>query len=145
MKLKTLQVKFAHLSERIKTVGLLIRVGEATERSFRKMELLEFEDEEENNAAIDLDYDDNYDGTDLFCEEDDEKYYNLCSSCDENTFAHVVQACEHMICTNCVNLDEQSSQIHRGLFKLGKILEIRSLRLRKLRTKISKKNSPEHI
>ena len=48
VKLKTLQVQFAHLSERINTAGLLIRVGGATERSFRKMELLEFEEQEEN-------------------------------------------------------------------------------------------------
>ena len=49
------------------------------------MELLEFEDEEENNALIDIDEDDNYDKTDLFSEEDDENY-DLCSGCDENLF-----------------------------------------------------------
>ena len=52
MKLKTLQVQFAHLPERIEIAGLLIRVGGATGRAFRKMELLEFEEEEENNAPI---------------------------------------------------------------------------------------------
>ena len=59
--------------------------------------------EEEDNAPIDID-DDNYDNTDLLYEEDDEEYYDLCSSCDENTFA-LVQPCRHMICTNCVKND----------------------------------------
>ena len=52
MKLKTPQVQFEHLLERINSAGLLIRVGGATEWSCRKMELLEFEEEEENNAPI---------------------------------------------------------------------------------------------
>ena len=47
LKLKTLQVQFAHLSEWINTAGLLIRVGGSTERSFKKIEVLEFEEEEE--------------------------------------------------------------------------------------------------
>ena len=98
----TLQIQFAHLSERINTEGLLIRVRGATERCFRKMELLDFEEEEENNAPIDIDdVDDNYDNTDLFSEEDDEDGYVLCSGCVENPFAHLVQPCGHMICTNC--------------------------------------------
>ena len=66
VKLKTLQVHFAHLSERMNTAGILIRVGGATERSFRKKELLEFEEEEESNTTIHIDDDDNYDKTDLF-------------------------------------------------------------------------------
>ena len=60
----------------------------ATERSFRKMELLDFEG---NFATIDIDDDDNYDNTDVFCEEDDEEDYDLFSGCDENSFAHRVQ------------------------------------------------------
>ena len=68
-------------------MGLLLRVGGATEKFFRKMELLEFEEEEEHNAPINIDDDDNYDNTELFCEEDDEEDYNLCSGCDENPFA----------------------------------------------------------
>ena len=68
---KTLQVHFAHLLEQLSTVGLFIRVDGAAERSFRKIELLEFEEEEENNSPIDIDDDVNY-NTDLFCEEDDE-------------------------------------------------------------------------
>ena len=71
--MKTLQVQIAHLSERINTAGLLIHVSGANERSFRKMEMLEFEEEEESNAPIDIDDDDIYDNTDLFCEEDDGK------------------------------------------------------------------------
>ena len=64
------------------------------------MELLkEFEEEEENIAPDD---DDNYDNTDLFCEEDHEEDYDLCSGCDEKPIAHLVQPCGHMICTNCV-------------------------------------------
>ena len=66
------------------------------------MELLEFEEEEENNAPIDTDDDDNYDNTDLFFEEVDEEDYDLCSSCDENCIVHLVQPCRHMNCTNCV-------------------------------------------
>ena len=81
---------------------LLIRVIGATERSFRKLDLLKFEEEEENNAPIDSDDDDdNYYNTDLFCEEDDENY-DLCSGCEENTFAHLVQPCGYMSCTNSV-------------------------------------------
>ena len=45
----------------------------ATEKSFKKMELMYFEKEEENNAPIDIDDDDIYDNTDLFYEEDDEE------------------------------------------------------------------------
>ena len=101
-KLRTLQVEFAHLWEWINTAGLLIRVGGATERSFRKIELLEFEEEEENNAPIDFDYDNNYDNTDLFCEEDDDEDYDLCSGCDENPLGQLVQPCRRMICSNCV-------------------------------------------
>ena len=90
-------------NERINTTEFLIRVGGATERSFRKMELLkEFEEEEENNAPDDIDDDDNYDNTDLFCEEDHEEDYDLCSSCDEKPIAHLVQTCGDKICTNCV-------------------------------------------
>ena len=66
------------------------------------MGLLEFEEEEENNAPLDIDVDDNYDINDQFWEEDDEEGYNLCLGCDENPFAHLVQPCGHMICTNCV-------------------------------------------
>ena len=100
--IKTLKVQLKHLSKRrITNAGLLIRVGGATERSFRKMELLEFEEKEENNARIDIDVDGNFDNTDLFCGEVDEDD-DLCSSCDENPFAHLVQPCGHMICTNCV-------------------------------------------
>ena len=66
------------------------------------MELLEFEEEEENIAPIDIDDDHNYDNTDLFCEEDDEEDYDLCSGCDGNPFAHLIQPCAHMICTSCV-------------------------------------------
>ena len=90
-------------NERINTTEFLIRVGGATERSFRKMELLkEFEEEEENNALDDIDDDGNYYNTDLFCEEGREEDYDLCSGCDEKPFAHLVQPCGHMICTNCV-------------------------------------------
>ena len=81
--------------------GLLIRVGGAIERLFKK-KLLEFEEEEENNAPIGIDVNDNYDNTDLFCEKVDEEGYDLCSGCDENPFAHLVQPCVHIICTNCV-------------------------------------------
>ena len=90
-------------NERINTTEFLIRVGGATERSFRKMELLkEFEEEEENNAPDDINDDDNYGSTDLFCEEDHDEDYDLCSGCDEKPIAHLVQPCGHMICTNCV-------------------------------------------
>ena len=55
-------------NERINTTEFLIRVGGATERSFRKMELLkEIEEEEKNIAPDDIDDDNNYDNTDLFC------------------------------------------------------------------------------
>ena len=66
------------------------------------MEMLEFEEEEENNFLIDSNDDDIYDITDLFCEEDDEKESDLWLSCDKNPSAHLVQPCGHMICTNCV-------------------------------------------
>ena len=90
-------------SKRINTTAFLIRVGGATERSFRKIELLkEFEEEEENNAPDDIDDHDIYDSTDLFCEEDHEEDYDLCSGCDEKPIAQLVQPCGHMICTNCV-------------------------------------------
>ena len=90
-------------NERINTTEFLIRVGGATERSFRKLESLkEFEEEEENNAPDDIGDDDNYDNTDLFCEEDHEEDYDLCSGCDEKPIAHLVQPCGHKICTNCV-------------------------------------------
>ena len=102
VKLKTLQVQFTHLSERKNTARLFIRVGEVTEKSFRKMELLEFGEDEKNTAAIDNDDDDNFDNTDLFCVEDDKEEYDLCSGCGENLIAHIVQPCGHMICTNCV-------------------------------------------
>ena len=73
-KLKTLQVKHAHLCERTNTAVLLIRVGRATERSFIKIKLLEFEDEEENNVPIDINDDDGiYDNNDLFCEKEMKK------------------------------------------------------------------------
>ena len=80
------------------------------------MELLQFEEEEENNAPIDIDYDDNYDDTDLFCEEDDEEKSDLCSGCDENLFAHLVQPCGHMICINCV---KKNIRQLCGLYKLA--------------------------
>ena len=72
------------------------------------MELVEIEEEEEKNAPIDFDDDDDDDDDDfnnsvLFCEEDDEEVYDLCSSCDENLFAHLVQPCGHRIRNNCVN------------------------------------------
>ena len=82
---------------------MLIRVCGATERSFRKIELLkEFKEEEENNAPNVIDDDNNFDNKDLFCEEEDEEDYDLCSGCDENPNAHLVQPCGHMICVNCV-------------------------------------------
>ena len=88
-------------NERIISTEFLIRVGGATERSSRKMELLkEFEKAERNHAPDDIGDDDNY-NTDLFLEED-HKDYDLCSGCDEKPFAHLVQPCGHMICTNCV-------------------------------------------
>ena len=71
-------------NERINTTELLSRVGGATERSFRKMELLKkAEEEEENNAPDDVADDNNYDKSDLFCEEVDEEDYGLCSGCGE--------------------------------------------------------------
>ena len=50
----------------------------------------------------DIDDDDKYDNTDLFCEEDHEEDYDLCSGCDAKPIAHFVQPCGHKICTNCV-------------------------------------------
>ena len=50
------------------------------------MKLLEFEEGEEKFAPIDFDDDDNCDKTDLFCEEDDEEDYDLCSSFHQNPF-----------------------------------------------------------
>ena len=50
---RTFQEQFAHLSERIFNAGLLIRVGGATEKSFRKTEMLESQ-EEANNVPIHL-------------------------------------------------------------------------------------------
>ena len=80
------------------------------------MELLDFEEEKENNAPIDIDDDDdNSDNTDLFCQEDDENY-DLCSGCVENPFAHLVQQCGHMICTNCFH--KRNCQLC-GLYKLA--------------------------
>ena len=102
MKLKTVQVQFEQLTGQINTAGLLIRVDGATIRSFRKMELLESEEEKENNSPIHIANDDNYDDTDLFCEAVEEEDYNLCSGCNENPFAQLVQPWGHMICTNCV-------------------------------------------
>ena len=77
---------------------LLIKI----ERFSRKMEVLEFEEEEENIAPSDFDDDDNHDNTDLFCEEDDEEDCDLCSACGENPFAYLVQPCGHLICTKCL-------------------------------------------
>ena len=66
------------------------------------MELLEFEEEEENNAPIDFHDDGFYDNTDQFCEDDDALVYDFCSRCDENPIAYLGQACDFLICTNCV-------------------------------------------
>ena len=67
------------------------------------MELLkEIEEEQENKASDDVDDYDQYDNTDLFCEEDLEEDYDLCSGCDEKPITHLVQPCGHMICTNCI-------------------------------------------
>ena len=65
---------------------LLIRANGATERFFRKMEILEIGEEKRNNAptGIDDDDDDKHDNTDLVCEEEHEEDYDLCSGCDEN-------------------------------------------------------------
>ena len=101
MKLKTLQVQIQHLAERKNAAVLLICDGGTTERSFGKMELLEFEEGEDNIAPIQIDDNDNYDDTDLFYEEDDEEN-DLCSSCDENLIAHLVQACVHRNFPSCV-------------------------------------------
>ena len=79
------------------------------------MELLEFEKEEENNAPIDIDDDDKYDNSDLFCEEDDNEDFHLSSGCGENPFAHFFQSCEQMICTNCV---KRNNCPLGGLYKL---------------------------
>ena len=89
-------------SQRINTTGLLVHGSGATERTFRRMELLEFEEEEKNNAPIDIVDDDNYDDADLFFETDDEQEYDLCSSCHESLIAHLVQPFGHMVCTNGV-------------------------------------------
>ena len=97
---KTLQVQLAYLLEQLNTAGLFFGVGGAAERSFRELELLEFEEEEENSSPIEVDDDVKY-NTDLFCQENDEKDYELCSRCDESPFAHLVQLCGHTICTNC--------------------------------------------
>ena len=106
MNLKTLQVQFAHLSERTNTEALLVGVGGATERSFRKIELLEIEEEEEeeeNFAAIcNDDVDDNYDNTDIFCEQDGEEDYDLCSGCDENSYCPPCATMRAYDFTNCV-------------------------------------------
>ena len=98
MRLQTLQVHFANLPEQIKTAGFFIRDGGATERSFRKMELLGFEEGEENNAPIDFDDGDDYDDE----EEDDEEDNDLYSGCYENPIAKLLQPCGHMIFPNCV-------------------------------------------
>ena len=67
------------------------------------MKFLGIEEEEENNAHIGIDdEDDNYDNTDLFCEQADGDDYNLCSGCDENVTVHLVQPCGYLICTTCV-------------------------------------------
>ena len=55
------------------------------------MELVEIEEEEKNNAPIDIDDDVNYDNTCLFCEEDDDEDYDFCSGCDENPFALIMR------------------------------------------------------
>ena len=109
-------MQFAQPSERINTARLRISVGGATEKSFRKIELLELEGEEEKNTPTDIDYDHKFDRTDLFCEEDDEKDYDLCSGCDENRSAHLNQPCGHMISTNCV---KKNNCPLRGLYKLA--------------------------
>ena len=76
-----------HSSHRINTAGLLTRVGGASERSFREIELLKEFEEEENNAPDDVVDDDNYLSSDLFFEEVDGKDYDLCSGCDGNLFS----------------------------------------------------------
>ena len=92
-----------HTSQKKISAGLLVRVGGATEKSFKKMKFLEVEEEEENIAHIGInDEDDNYDNTDLLCEQDDGDDYNLCSGCDENLTAHLVQPGGYLIRTNCV-------------------------------------------
>ena len=74
-------------NERNNTREFLIGVGGATERSFRKIELLkEFVEEEENYAPDDVADDNNYDNSDVFCEEVDKEDYDLCSSCDEKPY-----------------------------------------------------------
>ena len=75
-----------YTSQRIITTKLLSGVGGARERFFRKMELLEFEEEEENIAFIDI-HDVN---TDLFFEEDKEDVFDLISNCDGNPVSHLV-------------------------------------------------------
>ena len=89
-------------NKRNNTTEFLIRVGGPTGRSFREMELLKkFEEEEESNALDDV-ADDNNCNNDVFREEVDGEDYDLCSGCDEKPFAHLVQPCGHMNCTNCV-------------------------------------------
>ena len=81
------------------------------------MELFDFEEEELSNAPIDIDDDDDdYDNTDLLCEGDDKVHYDLCSGCDANPFAHLVQPCGLMIYTICV---KKNSRELCGLYKLG--------------------------
>ena len=64
---------------------------------------MEFEEEEENIAPIDIDDDENYGNTDLICEEQVvEEDYDFCSNFDENPIAHFVQPCGHFVCTTCV-------------------------------------------
>ena len=44
------------------------------------------------------------------------KINDLCSSCDEELFAHLVEPCGHMIFTNCVK--KNNCQLC-GLYKLA--------------------------
>ena len=58
--------------------------------------------------------DKNYDNNDLFSEGDDEDY-DLCSGCNEKHIAHLVHPCGHMVCVNCVEINNSSmwmSNIH---------------------------------
>ena len=88
-----------HNIQQINTAVLCIRVSGANARSFRQIDLLEFEEEEENIAPSDTDDDNKYERNDPFCAEDDEKHYSLWSSCDDYPFALLVQLCGQMICT----------------------------------------------
>ena len=63
---------------------------------------MDFEEEEDNNAPIDIDDDDNYKKTGIFCEKEDEEDNDLCSGCDENPITHLAQSCGHTISPNCV-------------------------------------------